>query len=479
MGPLFTGPIHEIAADISTSRLRLSALARYHPLRPFSACLLALRLLERYELSDQKDDIDKAILHLTESLLLSPLSWLEHGPKIFEVLSCLAKSLSERSIASKEPEHAIYASKYLRYLRDPAHTPFPFRRQLVTALLLKTLKYQIELKASDEVQSLEEMTALMQELLTSDPSSDYTTRASSCFARAVAYTLPQLFSERLLNEIIECLRLARIHKSELREVHFSLAKCLHTRYKYTMGDEIEEAASIVDEMIASSPPGDEFLAVCQELVPRLAMFRSVSRSHAENSKEAIYRARAFLSSSSAGDPLYPTWSHALELAAKNHFENFGPIDSLEASSSSDLALNPWVVKGDETEETWPLDGLLDGICNNNITDIGETIELCRSILASSDPSDLQSSDVFCEILFEAFERTKNINYLNESIHTSRQLLARRPPNFMRFGIVSGLSAYLHTCSEISLDHRMQDQHEIAELLPQFLDDGSQFLSLPN
>ena len=80
-------------------------------------------------------------------------------------------------------------------------------------------------------------------------------------------------------------------------------------------------------------------------------------------------------------------------------------------------------------------------------------------------------------LFEAFERTKNINYLHESIHTSRQLLAHRPSKFMRIDITLGLLTSLHTRSGISPGHRMQDLQEMVELFPQYLNDGSGWLSL--
>ena len=67
--------------------------------------------------------------------------------------------------------------------------------------------------SSDSVQTIEEMIALTQELLTSNPSSDHTTRVTTCFVGA-----------------------------ELRQVHLCLAACLKIRYRYIMNDEpIEEA----------------------------------------------------------------------------------------------------------------------------------------------------------------------------------------------------------------------------------------------
>ena len=451
----------------------LPTLPRYHPLRPICACLLAFQLLKRYELLNQRDDIDKAILYLTDSLLSLPLSWLAQGPTVVDALLLLALSLGMRSEVSKEPEDVISAAKYLRFLRDSAYTPIAVQRQYVTACLVEMLAFQMELKASDAVQTLEEMTTLTQELLTSDPSSDHTTHASACFARAVGHTLPELSPNRLLNEIIKCLRLARMHKPELREVHFCLANCLYIRYRYTLNDGLDEAVSILDEIIASSSPGDKFLAECQKSVAHMVLLRSAIDSHPEHSEEAIYRARAFLSSSSAADTLYPTWTHILEHAAKNRFENFGSIDGFEASSRS----NP--LPADVAQKTRPLDKLLNEIRNFSITGIEEAIELGRSILASSDPSDLESSREFGEILFEAFDRTQNINYLNESILTFRQILARRPPKIPRMRTILGLFISLSTRFKISRGKRMQDLQEMVELHPQFLSDGSQWLSLPH
>ena len=380
----------------------------------------------------------------------------------------LACYLSKRS---EEPEDVTYAAKYLRFLRDSAYTRFAVQRQLVTASLVVTLELQMELKASDLVQTLEEMTALTQELLTSDPSSDHTTSASASLARAITMNFPAQFPELLLNAVIECLRLAKMHKPKLRRVPFVLAICLFIRFYDTLNDELDEAVSILDEMIASSSPGDEFLPICQKSVAFLAMFRSIP-DHPEHSEEVIYRARAFLASSSVEDPLYSAWSHVLEHAAKNRFRNFGPADGLDAPSSSDplqADLIGVVVK------THPLNELRDRICNFGITDLEGAIELGRSL--SSDPSDLDSSLEFSFILFEAFEQTKNIDHLNESIHMFRQILEHQPQEFMRLKAFVGLLGALNARSEISIGHRTQDLQELVELIPQHLDDGSWMMGL--
>ncbi|KAN0142079.1 CHAT domain containing protein [Lactarius tabidus] len=472
----FTGPIHEITADISQSKLILSASPRHYPRRPLCASLLALRLLERYKLSNQKEDINESILYLTESLLSSPLRGLAHGPMIVVDLLVLADSLLMRSRASKEPEDAISAAKYLRHLRDPAHASFAFLRQRVTTTLVVTLALQTELKASDVVQTLEEMAVLTHELLTSDPSGDDTTRAMVVFARALLPDLPDSLPDQVLNQIIECLGLERMQKPEMREVNFALSQCLIIRSDCALNDDFEEAAFILDEMIASSSPGDKFIAPCQALVVRLAMIRSMN-SHPENSEEAIYRARAFLTSASSSveGPLYRTWSRVLENAAEKRFKNFGPVGSLEASSNHSLPSLPLAVLADDsklTQETHTLDGLLDGIRNNDMTDIDEAIGKGRNILALSDPSDLDAPLVFGEILFEAFERTNRIEYLNELINTDHQLLTCPLPKFQRFPVIARLIGSLLTRSTTSPGKCTQDMHEVVELYPQLLDDGS-------
>ena len=395
---------------------------------------------------------------------------------ILDALYYLAHSLSERSRVSKEPEDAIYATQYLRHLQDLAPTPLTLRQQ-VTASLVETLELQMELKAtSDVVQTLEEMTALTRELLASDPSSDATTHAITCLARSTdghisAWLLS--LSLDLLGELTECLRLARMHKPDLRGVHFVLAKCLFFHYFYTPNDELlEEAGSIMDKQIASISPGDECLASFQGIVPVIVGVRSMMDSQAESTEEAIYRARDFLASSSVEDPLYPTWSKVLKEAANKRLKNFGPIDSLVASSSSDTPLK--LPSG--VSQKAALGELLNGIRNNSTADIEGTIEFGRSILASSDPDPPSTVD-FCEILFEAFKRTQNINYLNETLDMLRPLLALQLPKFLRHLMMFRLLACLEARSEISPGHRMQDWQELVELYPQLLDNSSQWLSL--
>ena len=470
--PSFTEPIPEIVANISQSQQWLSALPRYHPLRPICASLLGFRLVKRYELSNQREDVDRSILYLTESLLSPPGSWLAHGPTIIEVLYHISLSLLIRSRLSKEPEDAIYTVIYLRHLR---HTPIA--RHLVTALLVETLVFQMELNATDTVKTLEEMAVLTHELLTSDPSNPLTTRTVTLFARALSPHLPNPFPDQPLNQIIECLRLARICKPELLEVPFYLCNCLFSRYLNTHAiDDLDDAADVADEIIASSPPDDKFVTQCQKIAPALAMLRSMVVNNPKNSEEVIYRVRA---SPSVKEDIYPTRSPVLERVANNRLKYPSAVGGLEESPSDPLPSLPVPSDHYERTRTRPLDELFHRIRNCDINDIDEVIELGRTTLSSSDPSDLYVPQVFGEILFGAFERTNKIEYLNESINTYRQLLAHPIPssNFLR---LHAIIQFLHTLISrmyTSPDHRMQDLREVVELLPQYLDEGSALFDL--
>ncbi|KAI9438874.1 CHAT domain-containing protein, partial [Lactarius psammicola] len=75
------GSIHEIDSEITQSEHILSILSRSDPRRHLSVYLLAMLRLQRHMQSNQREDLDKAILYFTESLLLAP-----HHPEIGPML---------------------------------------------------------------------------------------------------------------------------------------------------------------------------------------------------------------------------------------------------------------------------------------------------------------------------------------------------------------------------------------------------------
>ncbi|KAH9052214.1 hypothetical protein EDB87DRAFT_1581906 [Lactarius vividus] len=378
------GSIREIDSSITRLQHLLATSSRSDPPRIHSIATLAFERGRRYKLSNQSEDLDKSIIHLTESILLQPSSWLklELSPTIPVTFFALALALVRRSEASSQPEDAIYAAKYLRHLRDQPYTVPRFLRQAVAACLVDALACQVEFGANNLMQCIEEMAVLCHELLTSNPSDDNTTRSISRFAAVVSSEITLWAPDQPLNQVIECLRLARQQRPDLRIARKALSFSLGYRYCMTLvNDDYEEDVSGIDELVTSGSAGDSQnadVAPIQIIATALATLRSMAYQSPEYSEEAIYRA---------------------PFSLKRHSDN------------------PMLEKLELLRE------LLSGIGNIDITEIEEAIERGRTILPSA-PTDLFTSALFVEfgeILFEAFQRTNKIEYLNEPISAHRQV----------------------------------------------------------
>ncbi|KAI9433869.1 hypothetical protein H4582DRAFT_2081560 [Lactarius indigo] len=480
--------IDKIDSFITRSQEFLSGLRRPHPIRLTCIHNLATARLDRYELSGAVDDLDKSIVHLAESILFPPRSWLEHGPMILHTLWLLASALFKRSIVSGQPKDAILAANYLRYILDQPCDAFGVPRHLVTTMLMDALASQAESKAGNVMQNIREMTTLCRELLTSDVSDGDTTRSITRFARTVSSQIRPWVPDQPLDQVIECLRLARKHKPELQSAHFSLAFCLGTRYCMTfVNDDYEEAASMMDEIISSSPRDnqDEFIARVQRFVTGLAVVRSKTHRIPEYSEEAIYRARAFLSSPSEEHSFNPLVNYSLEDTEKQRFHYFGSMEDLGTRSG-----DSWVSRlveafgrKDESDDSefstvykkaMHLEDILSWLQNNDGMEIEEVIEDGRTTLASSDrssPFTFYIIGLFGLILYEAFKRTNEIRYLDESMSALGQVLEYPFARHIRPGILRLLSWSLLTRSACFRGRCMQDVDEGVKLLSQCVDDG--------
>ncbi|KAH9024168.1 hypothetical protein EDB85DRAFT_1894473 [Lactarius pseudohatsudake] len=365
----------------------------------------------------------------------------------------------------RQYEDAIYAARYLRYLRDQPQ--FGFRRHEVTASLVRALAYQVELEARNVMQCIEEMAVLCRELLTLDASNDDTARSLTHLTGVFLSKFSLSATDQPLNQIIECLRLARKHRLDVG-VSFALAASLFCRYFTTFANnDYEEAVSALDEIIASTSTGvshwqDELLLTTRCFAKALAGIRSIAHSTPEYLEEAIYRART-LSDPSSEDDIFA------EVTARLRFHFFGSIEGLEASSNE--ALNAPLSQAALLQF---LNDLLSTIRNNDMTEIDETIEKGRIVLAFV-PRSLFASTLFHsfgQILSEAFKRTNKIEYLNEAINTYRQAFERTlipPLRFSSFLPLSN-SLLLRIDSGSFPSHRMQDEDEVVKLLSQCIND---------
>jgi tetratricopeptide (TPR) repeat protein len=485
---LLTESIHEIDSFIVDSQQSLSVLPRCHPLRPVSLYSLAAARLDRYQLSKQKEDLDRAILHLTESILLQPRYSPELKTNILLNFFILSVALYQRSNDSNQPEDVTYAANYARHLRNQPKEAFRFPPHHVTTLLVDVLAVQVKLGAGDLMQNIEEMALLCRELFSLDVLDDDidTTRSITRFALTAMSKIRPGVSDQPLDQLIECLRASRGYKPYLREARFALALALSCRYLMTfVNDDHEEAASVLDEIISSSPSGDSqdnFVAMAHEFATRQAMIRSMAQQKPEFLEDAIYRARAFLGTSSVQEePIGSPAVFDLENTPQLRFFYFGSIETSTGDSSSSQ-LVPMLANDDSEfgRINKKMKLLLSGILDNvDITKIGDAVEEGRTIIAPCDlrhPDAPHSFAIFADILFKAFQRTKKIEYLNESISTCRQVIERPLLQPLRFATLGQLSMSLSTRSRSFPSYCAQDLDEALELLSQCVNDGH--VSLP-
>jgi CHAT domain-containing protein len=463
------------------------------------ALLLGILQFRRFDLSKQREDLDNAIVHFTESILQPLRSWLQHGPIILEALYHLSSALAARADLSKQPEDAIYATKYLVHLRDQPHPIPDIPRYRVTALLVYSLLAQVELKAGNVMQNIREIAVVSRELfnLNTFESSDVDTAGLiSLIHGAVSSNIRFAVPDQPPDELIECLRAARKHRPDLLEGRFALAISLRARYNMTfLNDDYEEAASILDEIIADTSlgnPQDKYLALCHEratgLVTILAAMRSYAYKIPEYLEEAVYRARTCVSSFSH-QTYFPGLILDTEDTSMQRSHYFGSIKGVEESSGIWLADTISLAEPTMLEYKQTIDKMEDlrfGIRDNDdTTKIDEAVEKSRSILASSSsvesklPSDPNESilNLFGRILFEAFKRTEKIEYLNESISVHRQLIGMSLPQNTHFKIIRPLSLSLIERFRFFPDYCAQDLDEGLDLVSRYV--NSPYASPPD
>ena len=147
------------------------------------------------------------------------------------------------------------------------------------------------------MQNIKEMASLCCELFTLDMLDDDASRSITRFALTVMSKIRLWVPDQPSGRLIECLRASGKHKPDLREARFALALSLSCRYIVTFAnDDHEEAASVLGEIITSGDSLDDFVAMTHEFATRQAMIRSKMQQKPEF-LEAIYRARAFLGTS--------------------------------------------------------------------------------------------------------------------------------------------------------------------------------------
>jgi CHAT domain-containing protein len=474
--PFYTGSIQEFDSSscITQYKQHLSTLSRIDHRRSLSALALALEQYERFKLSNQREDIDGAIVHLTESIHLLPLSSQLNRPMMIDTLSYFARELLQRSEVTKQPEKVVFTAKFLFHLRDRVHQIPSTSRHRVTEFLIHTLALQVALEAGNVMQNIREMAVLSRELLSLDTSDINTTRLILLLWGLVTSTKCLAVSGQPLEELIGCLRVAMKRRPDLPESRAAFAASLGFRYRITNVDhDYEEAMSILDEMATSGDSQDKLLGKAQGfakgLGAALALIRSTVHWTPEYLEEGMYRTRTVLSSSSYKE-FFSQVVWDLEASAKERFRYFGSIEGVEEPSGP-------VPEMPESDET--LDGmepLLVILKDGDPTKIDEAIKKGRSIAASSHKAMVVNA--FSEMLYDAFLHTKKIEYLDESIRTHRQMFESSTfKQAERLRTLPRLSRSLIVRSWYFPRYRTRDLDEALELISQCV--GNALVPLPS
>ncbi|KAI0291363.1 CHAT domain-containing protein [Multifurca ochricompacta] len=495
--------IMELDLVIAYHQRALSRIPRSHP--SYTACihLLAKSRFIRYELSEQKEDLDKSIVHSTEAIFLPP-SWGLYL-NVIQIFFQLALSLFRRSKKFKQTEDAKCAVEYLRHLRGLPLDIVEVPHKVITTLLVQALDIQVELEV-DGTGDIEEMVMLCQELLTCHSSENYPTHAIDGLVHAILCKFCQGKQVEPLDGVIQCLRDAlNISPPGSRVVLHGLAASLIIRYitNYSK-DNYEEAMTLLESVIASSPlPDDQIQASVFAAI--LARVRAGFYPNPEYLEEATSRFRTLLGSSSLSNHFRHSFNHSMASLAKMRFENFGLTEALQearsytseavslASSSApgtfnevdaDRAAYPITVveerirslrelisktpPGNSNHNTHIKD-LADWYKTkfsrtNDITDLEEVIKCRRVLFASADrghPFGFKSAFSLGGDLYMAFECSNKMEYLDESITVHRGVLEIKSARRYHFTVINQL---LNSLSErFLLLRRRRDFDEIIEL----------------
>ncbi|KAI9444063.1 hypothetical protein H4582DRAFT_2071659 [Lactarius indigo] len=495
---------------------------------------LAKARFVRYQLSEQKEDLDKCILHCTEGIFLPPASQDGHSLNVVQLLSLLATALRCRSEKFKQPEDIKYSIEYLRYLRRlPLHS-FHLSRNTVATLLVQALCIQVKSEAGDGRQDVNEMVDLCHEFLGSNMSADFPAAAFVSLSEAVMAESDREQSIPSLDRIIECLRdAARLCPPPSHRVLLGLASTLCIRFMETHSNEdYEEATALLEKILDPNQPGecpDSVRDLVPHLAGSLAFFRSTIFENPEYSEVSISRFRTLLNSSALDGPFRLLLTKVLARQTRERSRHYSLAESLEeansyASQAVDLSTSQSLEKSREdlidlvivnrnsvgkhsmertTEKIQLLEELLSNTPpgtlhhklllmvlgewyqskyyhTNDISDIEESIKHSRSLLDATHPRDhwhwrTVSLASLRNILFLAFEKTSKTNYLDESIAIGYEILELTSAQGIHFHVIQTLVSSLLTREQLL--GRREDILEAIRLMSMGVD--NQYVREPN
>ncbi|KAI0298365.1 hypothetical protein B0F90DRAFT_1669097 [Multifurca ochricompacta] len=488
--------IMELDQIITSHQCALSWIPRSHPAYTTCIHLLATLRFQRFQLSEQKQDLNKSILHYTEAIFLPP-SWGFY-PNVVQIFFELVLSLLCRSKRFKQPEDAKCVVEYLRHLRGLPLDTFEVPHELVTKSLVQALAIQVELEAGG-TRDIEEMVILCQELLTCHSSADYPTHAITALVFAILCKYCQGKQVQPLDGIIQCLRDAlKILPPGSHLVLLGLVDSLVIRYvkDYSNGD-YDEAMTLLESVIAFNPPGESTgasQAIASMAAAALARLRTRIYPNPQYLEEANSRLRVLLNSSSLDSDLRHSFTREMAMLAEERFNSFGLTEALQeahyytsemvnlASSSAHGTFGEDIDNVEAVRAAYPM------------AVVEEKIQNLRKLISKTPPRSSERNE-YLEHLVDwyrtKFSRTNDITdleevikcrrcsnkmeYLDESIAVHRGVLEMQSAQPFHFILIQHLFKSLS--ERFMLLGRRQDLDDFIELFPLGVND--KFAKVPD
>ena len=183
--------VAEIEEKILKYQRRLESSPRSHPDRLTILCQLAGVQSQRFYFLSQRSDLDKAITHTTEAVLLSS------AQRIVFTLFNLAALLLSRYISYKQPDDIRSSITYFRFLRISFYSleafDIPQTNGDLPTLLFHALALNLVLTPGKIVQDLEEMVPLIPDLITVNTLECHRKHAIQAFSKAVNTLETEIF----------------------------------------------------------------------------------------------------------------------------------------------------------------------------------------------------------------------------------------------------------------------------------------------
>jgi CHAT domain-containing protein len=467
----------------------LESLPRSDPNRPSLLSHLAGLRSQRRAFSNQKSDLDKAITHFTEAIILLPTQ------DLVSPFFHLAAVLCSRFSFYRQPDDLKSSIKYFRFLRANFHSleafDIPDTSGDLPTQLFNALAYNLVLTPIDMVQDLEEMVALIPKFVTADILTYPRKQAIEAFSEVVTAT--EMFCRKdtqlVANRAIQVLREAMVLNPDL-VISDALATCLAARFKTTLVmNDYEEAITVLDRIVATHSPGNSPMMIQRDAMMMISFLlgsRLDSFSRPEYLEDAIHRIRTFIPCLPDKDRTQLTSIlNALTRRRFNYFGVAGNTGGAPPNPHSNLRIELdfigppalGIMKGSQMEEKLLLLCEVDAaIINGQVTDVETAVERSRKLLPLQLSRDQWTSESelakeFATILYHAYQSTKRLDYLDEAITTIRGLHKTSAPNkatHFRVGhmLLRSLDARLQ------LFHRREDLEELMQLCPELANDDS-------